>query len=114
MGTIPVIRVKGMSRITYTFKWDSASRHYFYEPEDQREADDIFRTQGRLYKRMFFSVLLDEPKPKAVEALKVKSDDSVKKTDKPKPVKRNKKTKSLVKMDHDPELQTLVSDKDTK
>ena len=64
MGTTPVIRVKGMSRLQYVFQWDKDCRHYAYEPKDQRETDDIFRTQGRLYKRMFFSVLMDEPKPK--------------------------------------------------
>ncbi len=65
MGTIPVIRIKGMSRLQYNFEWDKESRHYAYEPKDQREADDIFRTQGRLYKRMFFSVLIDEKKKEA-------------------------------------------------
>ena len=62
MGTTPVIRVKGMSRLQYVFKWDKESRHYAYEPKSQREADDIFKTQGRLYKRMFFSVLMDPEK----------------------------------------------------
>jgi hypothetical protein len=68
MGTMPVIRIKGMSRLLYIFEWDKESRHYAYEPKDQKEADDIFRTQGRLYKRMFFSVLLEKPK----EELKLK------------------------------------------
>lgn len=62
MGTVPVIRVKGMSRLQYTFEWDKGSRHYAYEPKNQREADDIFRTQGKLYKRMFFSVLMEDKK----------------------------------------------------
>ena len=56
----------------YLFDWDKDSRHYAYEPKSQREADDIFRAQGKLYRRMYFSVLMDapeepkkeEPKPK--------------------------------------------------
>ena len=62
MGTVPLIRVKGMSRLSYEFTWDEKSRHYAYEPKTQREADDILKTQGRLYRRMFFSVLLDDEK----------------------------------------------------
>lgn len=92
MGTTPVIRVKGMSRLQYIFEWDKESRHYAYEPKTQREADDIFRTQGRLYKRMFFSVLMDEKKEPKKELKKVP------------------KSKKAVKMDHDPELQTLVDE----
>jgi len=69
MGTTPVIRVKGMSRLQYIFQWDKDCRHYAYEPKDQREADDIFRTQGRLYKRMFFSVLMDEKKEPVKQAV---------------------------------------------
>lgn len=92
MGTTPVIRVKGMSRLQYIFEWDKESRHYAYEPKTQREADDIFRTQGRLYKRMFFSVLMDEKKEPKKEPKKVL------------------KSKKALKMDHDPELQTLVDE----
>ena len=92
MGTTPVIRVKGMSRLQYIFEWDKESRHYAYEPKTQREADDIFRTQGRLYKRMFFSVLMDEKKEPKKEPKKVT------------------KPKKALKMDHDPELQTLVDE----
>lgn len=100
MGTVPVIRVKGMSRLQYIFEWDKESRHYAYEPKNQREADDIFRTQGRLYKRMFFSVLMEE---KVVE--------------KPAPKKVKKKAKPVVKeADHhfdkeEPELQAVVEEK---
>ena len=60
MGSNPVIRVKGMSRLQYVFKWDKGIRHYAYEPENQREIDDIFRTQNRLYKTLFFSAWLGE------------------------------------------------------
>ena len=71
MGTNPAIRVKGMSQVRYNFIWDKEIRHYAYEPKDQKEVDDIFRTQGKLYKSMFFSVWLEpetkdeEPKTKA-------------------------------------------------
>ena len=85
MGTIPLIRVKGMSRFQYNFEWDKESRHYAYEPKNQREADDIFRTQGKLYKRMFFSVLMEEknkevPKKEKKETPK-KEKKAVKKKD---------------------------------
>ena len=92
MGTTPVIRVKGMSRLQYIFEWDTESRHYAYEPKDQREADDIFRTQGRLYKRMFFSVLMDEPKPKVKEKLEA-DHHFVKEEPKEEPKKEPKKRK---------------------
>lgn len=62
MGTTPAIRVKGMSQVRYNFIWDREIRHYAYEPADQKEVDDIFRTQGKLYKTMFFSVWLEKPK----------------------------------------------------
>ena len=58
-GTNPAIRVKGVSQIRYNFIWDKEIRHYAYEPESQKEVDDIFRTQGRLYKTMFFSAWLE-------------------------------------------------------
>jgi len=71
MGTNPAIRVKGMSQVRYNFLWDKEIRHYAYEPESQKEVDDIFRTQGKLYKTLFFSVWL-EPETKEEEP-KVKS-----------------------------------------
>jgi hypothetical protein len=67
MGTTPSIRIKGISQKRYLFLWDKESRNYSYEPENQKEVDDIFRTQGKLYKTMFFSVLLEEPKKKATK-----------------------------------------------
>ncbi|MAT87080.1 MAG: hypothetical protein CL532_00810 [Aestuariivita sp.] len=78
-GTNPAIRVKGMSHLRYNFIWDAEIRHYAYEPKDQKEVDDIFRTQGKLYRSMFFSVWLEpkveeeEPKPKAKSRKKSKS-----------------------------------------
>lgn len=69
MGTNPAIRVKGMSQIRYNFIWDREIRHYAYEPKNQKEVDDIFRTQGKLYRTMFFSVWMDvvEEKPEEKE-----------------------------------------------
>lgn len=58
-----------MSQVRYNFIWDKEIRHFAFEPENQKQIDDIFRTQGKLYKTMFFSVYLEpkteEPKPKA-------------------------------------------------
>lgn len=62
MGATPNIRLKGMSQMRYNFLWDPEIRHFAYEPKDQKEADDIFRTQGRIYRTMYFSVWLDTPK----------------------------------------------------
>jgi hypothetical protein len=60
LGTNPIIRLKGMSRLTYIFEWDPEIKAYAYEPKDQKEADDIFTSAGRLYKTMRFSVNLAE------------------------------------------------------
>jgi len=62
MGTTPNIRVKGVSRLAYNFLWDPEIRHYAYEPKNQKEADDLFRAQGKIYRHMFFSAWLDEEK----------------------------------------------------
>jgi hypothetical protein len=62
MGSTPNIRLKGMSQLRYNFLWDPEIRHFAYEPKNQKEVDDIFRTQGRIYKTMYFSVFMDEPK----------------------------------------------------
>ena len=59
MGSTPNIRVKGMSQNRYNFIWDKEIRHFAYEPKDQKEVDDIFRTQGKIYRTMYFSVWLD-------------------------------------------------------
>ena len=66
-GTVPAIRIKGMSQVRYNFEWDKDIRFFAYEPRNQKEIDDIFRTQGKLYSSMFFSVFMDE-KPVAVSA----------------------------------------------
>ena len=67
MGTNPLIRVKGMSQVRYDFIWNKDIKHYAYEPKNQKEVDDIFRTQGKLYRTMFFSAWLEtkEPEPEA-------------------------------------------------
>ena len=67
MGTNPVIRLKGMSRMLYLFEWDKDIRHYAYEPKNQREADDIYRTQGKLYHTIYFSAWIDDKKEEKVE-----------------------------------------------
>lgn len=79
MGTNPVIRIKGMSRLQYPFHWDKEIRHYAYEPREQREIDDIFRTQNRLYKTLRFSAWLgdeskEEPKPDVEELTSFEED----------------------------------------
>jgi hypothetical protein len=73
VGSTPAIRIKGISQIRYNFIWDADIRYFAYEPKSQKECDDIFRTQGRTYRTMFFSVWLEveekekkeEPKPKS-------------------------------------------------
>ena len=75
-GGMPVINLKGMSRMLYKFEWDKDIQSYAYEPKNQKEADDIFRTQNKLYKTLRFSVWLgdqdkkEEPCPKCEEAKK--------------------------------------------
>ena len=64
MGTMPAINLKGMSRMLYKFDWDKGIQAYAYEPKNQKEADDIFSTQNKLYKTMRFSVWLGEPEEK--------------------------------------------------
>ena len=76
MGTLPAINLKGWSRMLYKFDWDKAIQAYAYEPKNQKEADDIFRTQNKLYKTLRFSVWLgdqdkeEEPCVKCEEAKK--------------------------------------------
>lgn len=87
-GTNPAIRVKGMSHRRYNFIWDKEIRHYAYEPADQKEVDDIFRTQGKLYKTLFFSVWLEpEPEPEVVE-------EKEKEKEKPKTKAKGRKSKA--------------------
>jgi hypothetical protein len=88
MGATPNIRLKGMSQMRYNFLWDPEIRHFAYEPKDQKEADDIFRTQGRIYRTMYFSVWLDEPKaePKARVSAGAKSRPTAKPKGKKQPV----------------------------
>ena len=60
----PVMRVRGLSKKSYPFEWDADDGFYAYRPADQKEVHDIFYTQGKIYRHLRFSVLLDpEPKP---------------------------------------------------
>lgn len=72
MGATPNIRVKGMSQVRYNFIWDKEIRHFAFEPENQKQIDDIFRTQGKLYKTMFFSVYLEPAPETKIEEPKAK------------------------------------------
>jgi hypothetical protein len=97
MGTTPAIRVKGMSQVRYNFLWDKEIRHYAYEPKDQKEVNDIFRTQGKLYKTMFFSVWLDEePEAKIVKEGMIKQSlaEAEVESTKPKPKAKGQKSKA--------------------
>ena len=60
MGTTPSIRLKGLSRTVYPFEWDKDERRYSYEPKNQREVEDIFRTAGKIYRTIFFIPVMDE------------------------------------------------------
>ena len=78
MGATPNIRLKGMSQMRYNFLWDPEIRHFAYEPKNQKEVDDIFRTQGKIYRTMYFSVFMDEPKPEVVTSTGAKDRPTVK------------------------------------
>ena len=67
MGTLPVINIKGVSRMIYKFEWNKDIQSYAYEPKNQKEADDIFRTQNKLYKTLRFSVWLGDKEEKKKE-----------------------------------------------
>ena len=84
MGATPNIRLKGMSQMRYNFLWDPEIRHFAYEPKDQKEADDIFRTQGRIYRTMYFSVWLDTPKAEPEPEAKVSAGAKSRPKSKPK------------------------------
>ncbi len=82
--------------------------------KNQKEVDDIFRTQGRLYKRMFFSVLLEE-ETITLEELKDELKEEIKESKKK---ATRKAKKSEVKSKHETlkgmtELQAVVF-KETK
>ncbi len=84
MGATPNIRLKGMSQMRYNFLWDPEIRHFAYEPKNQKEVDDIFRTQGRIYRTMYFSVYLDEPKAEAEAEVKTSAGAKSRPASKPK------------------------------
>jgi hypothetical protein len=98
----------------YNFMWDPEIRHYAYEPKEQREIDDIFRTQNRLYKTMFFSAWLGDsvaeeekveaPEPDIEELLGFDEEDS-----KPKLLKRCRKLGlSVIPQDRPSSLKRLL------
>jgi hypothetical protein len=95
MGTTPNIRVKGVSRLAYNFLWDPKIRHYAYEPKSQKEADDLFRAQGKIYRHMFFSAWLDEEKVEetsTIEGMVRQTEDiPLKEEKKPKKTRSRKK-----------------------
>ena len=72
-GTNPSIRIKGLSQVRYNFLWDPDIRYFAYEPKNQKECDDIFRTQGRVYRTMFFSVWMEDEVEEIVEKPKTKA-----------------------------------------
>lgn len=95
MGTTPAMRVKGMSQVRYNFIWDKEIRHYAYEPKDQKEVNDIFRTQGKLYRTMFFSVWLDEePEAKIVKEGMIKQSLAEAEVESTKPKAKGRKAKA--------------------
>jgi hypothetical protein len=60
LGVTANLVVKGMSSVRYNFVWDTKLGHFAYEPKSQKEIDDIFTTQGRIYRNMSFSIKLDD------------------------------------------------------
>ena len=72
LGSTSNIKVKGMSSVRYNFVWDKQVSSFAYEPKNQEEIDDIFLTQGRIYRHMNFSIVLDKPEAE-VEKPKLKS-----------------------------------------
>tara|TARA_Y100000593_G_C4055666_1_gene211888 strand:+ start:91 stop:381 length:291 start_codon:yes stop_codon:yes gene_type:complete len=66
----PKMNYRGLSKAVYKFDWDGDVQHYAYRPKNQKEVDDIFATQGKIYKTIRLTVLLDpepEPEPKPVK-----------------------------------------------
>tara|TARA_Y100001963_G_C6770717_1_gene444718 strand:- start:568 stop:858 length:291 start_codon:yes stop_codon:yes gene_type:complete len=62
LGTVPTIRMKGLSRAQYAFDWNGEAKRYVYEAKNQKEVEDIFRTQGKIYRAMFFIPMMEEEK----------------------------------------------------
>lgn len=66
----PVRKIDGYSGKVYIFKWEPRLRAYVFHPVSHQQADDIFRTQGRLSSVVFAPCDRIEPAAKAVEAQK--------------------------------------------
>ena len=91
MGTVPVIRMKGLPRLIYPFEWDKVERRYVYEPKNQKEVEDICRASGKIYRSIFFLPIMDEPK----EVEKVKEAEPEAELTYPLKRKSGKKAKKL-------------------
>ncbi len=98
LGTTANIMVKGMSMMRYNFIWDRDIKHYAYEPKNQKEVDDIFLTQGKLYRHMYFSVVMDtvqdEPERKLVKEGMIKQSLAEAEVETTKPKAKSKKSKA--------------------
>lgn len=90
-----------MSQSRYNFLWDAKIRHFAYEPKSQKEVDDIFRTMGKIYKTMYFSVYLDEEPDHHFVKEASTIEGAIRQSTK-NPVK---KSRSLKKKDLNPDLQ---------
>ena len=95
MGTVPTIRMKGLSRIVYPFEWDTDEKRYVYTPKNQREVEDICRTAGKLYRSIFFLPIMDEVVQEVVQEEEIEEPEL--KTEPTYPLKRKsgKKAKKL-------------------
>lgn len=62
------LKVNGYSGLLYTFKWDSKQRAYVFQPKDQSQVDDIFRTMGRTTSAIFAPVNAPSAAPAATPA----------------------------------------------
>ena len=110
MGTNPVMRIKGMSRLQYEFRWDPKIKHYAYAPKNQREIDDIFRTQNRLYKTIYFSAWLGDGDIEVKEPDLAELDGFEKEEAKPELLRRCRKLKiPVIPQDRPSSLKRLLT-----
>jgi len=50
------LKANGYSGLRYLFKWEAKLRAYTYQPKNQNEVDDLFRTMGRTSSYIFVPV----------------------------------------------------------
>lgn len=62
------LKVDGNSGRLYIFKWSEAIRAYCYQPKNQEEVDDLFRTMGRTTGYLFAPVEVKGSNPAAEAA----------------------------------------------